>query len=109
MAGIDTAAAVAQRTAELLDDRTVREELDRALRNSRDALRRTKKRGRKAPNDPIIRRRVVATVRAGREVFEIAREGPARRRRRRRRGRALALLAVGGAAIATATRLRSSR
>ncbi len=37
MAGIDTAAAVAQRTAELLDDRTVREELDRARRNSRDA------------------------------------------------------------------------
>jgi hypothetical protein len=108
MAGIDTAAAVAQRTAELLDDRTVREELDRALRNSRDALRRTKKRGRKAPNDPIIRRRVVATVRAGREVFEIAREGPARPGRRPR-GRALALFAVGGAAIATATRLRSSR
>jgi hypothetical protein len=107
MAGIDTAAAVAQRTAELLDDRTVRQELDRARRNSRDALRRTKKRGRQAPNDPIIRQRVVATVRAGREVFDIAREGPARRRRRRR-GRALALLAIGGAAIATATRLRSS-
>jgi hypothetical protein len=107
MAGIDTAAAVAQRTAELLEDRTVREELDRARRNSRDALRRTKKRKRKAPNDPIIRQRVADTVRAGREVFDIAREGPARRRRRKRR-RALALLAVTGAAIATATRLRSS-
>ena len=107
MAGIDTAATVAQRTAELLEDRTVREELDRARRNSRDALRRTKKRKRKAPNDPIIRQRVRETVRAGRKVFEIAREGPARRRRRKRR-RALALLAVAGGAIATATRLRSS-
>jgi hypothetical protein len=107
MAGIDTAAAVAQRTAELLEDRTLREELDRARRNSRDALRRTKKRKRKAAGDPIIRRRVRETVRAGREIFEIAREGPARRRRRRR-GRAFALLAVAGAAIATATRLRSS-
>jgi hypothetical protein len=107
MGGIDTAAAVAQRTAELLEDRTVREELDRARRNSRDALRRTKKRKRNAPNDPIIRQRVRETVRAGREVFDIAREGPARRRRRRRR-RALALLAVAGGAIATATRLRSS-
>jgi hypothetical protein len=107
MAGIDTAAAVAQRTAELLEDRTVREELDRARRNSRDALRRTKKRKRKAVSDPIIRRRVSETVRAGREVLEIAREGPAKRRRRRR-GRAFALFAVAGAAIATATRLRSS-
>jgi hypothetical protein len=107
MAAIDTAAALAQRVGELLDDRTVREELDRARRNSRDAYRRTRRKRRKAPNDPIIRQRVRETVRAGREVVAIAREGPVRRRRRRRR-RALAALALAGGAIATATRLRSS-
>jgi hypothetical protein len=107
MAAIDTAATLAQRVGEVLEDRTVREELDRARRNSRDAYRRGRRKKRKAPKDPIIRQRVRETVRAGREVFEIAREGPRRRRRRKRR-RALALLAVTGGAIATATRLRSS-
>ena len=107
MAAIDTAATLAQRVGEVLEDRTVREELDRARRNSRDAYRRTRGKKRKAPNDPIIRSRVRETVRAGREVFEIAREGP-KKRRRRKRGRALALLVVAGGAIATATRLRSS-
>src|SRR4051794_6191617 len=98
MAAIDTAATLAQRVGEVLEDRTVREELDRARRNSRDAYRRTRRKKRKAPNDPIIRQRVRETVRAGRRVFEIAREGPTRRRKRRR---ALALLAVAGGALAT--------
>src|SRR3954451_23009216 len=107
MAAIDTAATIAQRASELLEDRTVREELDRARRNSRDAVRRTKRKKRDAPKDPIIRQRVRETARAGRKIFDIAREGPVQRRRRRRRRRALALLVAGGA-IGTATRLRSS-
>jgi hypothetical protein len=104
MATIDTAASVAQRVQELLDDRTVREDLRRAGRSSRDAYKRTtrKKHKTQAVRDPLIRHRVKEAVAAGREVIEIAREGPARRRRRRRR-RALALVLVAGAAVAIAT------
>ena len=108
MAGIDTASLVAERIQELLDDRTVREDLRRARRSSRDAYRRTKRKKRKrdAARDPLIRHRLSETVQAAREVVEIAREGPARRRRRRR-ARVLALLAIAGGAAVTATRLRS--
>jgi hypothetical protein len=111
MAATDTAAMLAQRVQELLDDRTVREDLRRAGRSSRDAYRRTrrKKRRRDAARDPLIRHRVKETVRAGREVVEIAREGPARRRRRRRRRRALALLLAAGGTAAIATRRRNAR
>ena len=108
MAAIDTAATVAQRVQELLDDRTVREDLRRAGRSSRDAYKRTKrkKRTRDAARDPLIRHRLKEAVRAGREVVEIAREGPAKRRRRRRR-RALALLLVTGGVLAMATTRRN--
>jgi hypothetical protein len=109
MAGIDTASLIAERIQELLDDRTVRDDLRRAGRSSRDAARRTKrqKRKRDAARDPLIRHRLNETVQAAREVIEIAREGPARRRRRRR-ARALALLAIAGGAAVTVTRLRSA-
>jgi hypothetical protein len=109
MAGIDTASLVAERIQELLDDRTVREDLRRAGRSSRDAVRRAnrKKRKRDAVRDPLVRHRLNETVQAAREVIEIAREGPARRRRRRR-ARALALLAIAGGAAVTVTRLRSA-
>jgi hypothetical protein len=108
MAAIDTAATVAQRVQELLDDRTVREDLRRAGRSSRDAYKRTRRKKNKkdAARDALIRHRVKEAVRASREVVEIAREGPAKRRRRRRR-RALALLLVAGGAVAMATTRRN--
>jgi hypothetical protein len=109
MATIDTAATVAQRVQELLEDRTVRDDLGRARRSSRDAYKRAKRKKHKADaaRDPLIRHRVKEVVRAGREVVEIAREGPARLRRRRRRRRALALLLVAGGAAAIATARRN--
>jgi hypothetical protein len=108
MTVIDTAATVAQRVEELLEDRTVREDLTRAGKTSRDAYRRArrKKHKRDVVRDPLIRHRVKQTVLAGREVVEIAREGPGRRRRRKRR-RALALLLVAGGAAALATTRRT--
>jgi hypothetical protein len=108
MAAIDTAASVAQRVQELLDDRTVREDLRRAGRSSRDAYTRTKRKKRKqdAARDPLIRHRVKEAARAGREVVEIAREGPVKRRRRRRR-RALALMLMARGAVAMATTRRN--
>jgi len=109
MAGIDTAATVAGRVQELLDDRTVREDLSRAARSSRDAYKRAKRKKHKADaaRDPLIRHRVKQAVLAGREVVEIAREGPGKRRRRRRL-RALGLLIAAGGAVALATTRRNA-
>jgi hypothetical protein len=111
MATIDTAATVAHRVQELLDDRTVRADLRTAGRSSRDAYKRAKRKKHKADaaRDPLIRQRVKQAVLAGREVVEIAREGPRRRRRRRRRRRALGLLFAAGWAAALATTWRNSR
>jgi hypothetical protein len=111
MAGLDTAATVAGRVQELLDDRTVREDLRSAGRSSRDAYKRAKRKKKKtdAARDPLIRSRVKQAVLAGREVVEIARDGPVKRRRRRRRRRALGLLLAVGGAAALATTRRDSR
>jgi hypothetical protein len=108
MATIDTAATLAGRVQELLDDRTVREDLRRAGRSSRDAYKRTKRKKRKkdAARDALIRQRVKEAVLAGREVVKIAREGPAKRRRRKRL-RAFALVLAAGGALAIATTRRN--
>jgi hypothetical protein len=108
MATIDTASTIAGRVQELLDDRTVRDDLRRATRSSREAYKRAKRKKNKkdAARDALIRHRVKEAVIAGREVIEIAREGPAKRRRRKRL-RALALLAVAGGAVARATTRRN--
>jgi hypothetical protein len=108
MATIDTAAIVAQRVQELLDDRTVREDLRRAERLSRDAYKRAKRKKHKrdVARDPLIRRRVAEAVLAGRAAVDVALEAPGRRRRRRRR-LALALVLVAGGTVALATTRRS--
>jgi hypothetical protein len=86
---------------ELLEDSKLQGDLRRAAVMSRDALRRTKRKKTDAVSDPLVRRRVLQAIEAGRAAAEQIGEAPARRRRRRRL-RALSLVLVGAAIAAIA-------